>query len=134
MKKIKLFFGKFIKNIVNEVFTARTKEILDAGVSKQAELASAVSELDVYGGLMDRKEFVSKLKHTVKLVELRKEWIEASIYSRKGLPTIEMLIDIEKEIKRKFDIAKRGGVDKKNDAFFAEGGLTAFKLIKEALE
>jgi len=134
MKKLKLLFGRFFRGIINEVFTARTKEILDAGTSRSKDLNLTVTELDTFGGLMNRKEFTAKLKHAIKLVDLRKEWIEASIFNRKGLPTIEVLLDLEKEIRNEYETARRGGKDKRSEALLAQGGLDAFRIIREELE
>lgn len=131
-KKIKRLLGRSIRSITNEVVDAKVEKILAAGTHKGKDLGLAVSELDVFGGLMGRKEFVSKLKHVIKLVELRKEWIEESIYNRKGFPTIEILINLEKQAKAEYEKAKRER-DKK-DIFFGEGVLKAFEVIKEALK
>ena len=129
MKKLKLLFGRFIRSIVNEVITSRIKEILDAGTRKQKELALVITELDTFGGLMGRKEFIKKLKHAIKLVDLRKKWIDASIYKRKGLSKVEELIELEKEITDLYHKAKREG-DKKEIAR-AEGRLEVIYWIKE---
>jgi len=132
MKKLKLLFGRFIKSITEEVINSKIEEILSAGTHKQKELALVITELDTFGGLMDRKEFIAKLKHAIKLVDLRKEWIDASIYKRKGLPKIEMLIKLEKEAKAEYEKAKRE--KDKNETLFREGVLNAFEVIKEALK
>jgi len=134
-QKIKRSFGAFVRSITDEMVNAKIEELLAAGTKKSKDLGLAVSELDVFGGLMGRKEFIAKLKHVIKLVELRKEWIEASIYNRKGLPTIEMLLNLEKEAREKYERARRALSDTRNkELWTAEGELAAFKRIKEVLE
>ena len=135
LKKLKLLLGRFIKSITNEVVDAKVEDILKAGTGKSKDLGLAVSELNVFGGLMGRKEFISKLKHVIKLVELKKEWIEASIYNRKGFPTIEMLLNLEKESRVRFERARRALGDTRNkEMWTAQGELNTFKIIREALE
>lgn len=134
-QKVKRLLGTFVRGITDEIVNAKIEELLDAGTRKSKHLGLAVSELDVFGGLMSRKEFVSKLKHVIRLVELRKEWIEASIYNRKGLPTIETLLELEKEAKKEYERARRSLDNTRNkELWIAEGSLNAFERIKEVLE
>ena len=143
MKKLKLFFGRFIRNITNEVINARIeeilvagthrdKEILVAGTHRDKEILVAIRELDILGGLMSRKEFVNKLKHTIKLIELRKKWIDASVYKKKGMLEAEMLIDLEKEIMRLYNKAERE--DDKKEIARAEGRLEVMEWLKNVEE
>lgn len=132
LNKLKLLVGRFMRSIVNEVVNARINDILDAGTSRSNELVAAISEIDVYGGLLDREEFIKKLKHIIKLIELRKEWIDASIYNSKEASSVEKIIKLEKTAIDAYHEAMRDGEVK--EIARAEGRLEVFDRIRKEFE
>lgn len=132
MKRIKKVIGRIFRSVVNEAVNSKVDEILNAGTKANKDLNTAITELDTFGGLMSRKEFIKKLKHTIVLIEKRREWIDSSIYNKKGLPTVESLVELEKDVTELYHKARRE--DDTTEISKSEGRLEIIDHIKETLE